>query len=93
MNRFDVVGFGVFNVDKLFRVNRIAGEEESFIESQDETCGGFANSLSNMETSSNGSSQIAHIFLPTAYQELNGRTIDIRFLSMCMMYICGIGKM
>ena len=43
MNRFDVVGFGALNVDKLFRVNRIAGEEEeSSIESQDETCGGSA---------------------------------------------------
>jgi ribokinase len=43
MNRFDVVGFGALNLDKLFRVNRIAREEEeSFIESQDETCGGSA---------------------------------------------------
>lgn len=40
---FDVVGFGALNVDKLFRVNRIAkAEEESFIESVTETCGGSA---------------------------------------------------
>jgi ribokinase len=43
MNRFDVIGFGALNVDKLFRVNRIAGaEEESFIESCAEACGGSA---------------------------------------------------
>jgi len=43
MNRFDVVGFGALNMDKLFRVNRIAGaEEESFIETHSETCGGSA---------------------------------------------------
>ena len=43
MNRFDVVGFGALNVDKLFKVNRIAGaEEESFIVTQSETCGGSA---------------------------------------------------
>jgi len=43
MTGFDVVGFGALNVDKLFRVNRIAGaEEESFIEGHSETCGGSA---------------------------------------------------
>ncbi len=43
MNRFDVVGFGALNVDKLFKVNRIAGkEEESFITNFAETCGGSA---------------------------------------------------
>jgi ribokinase len=43
MTGFDVVGFGALNVDKLFRVNRIAGaEEESFIEARSETCGGSA---------------------------------------------------
>ena len=43
MTRFDVVGFGALNVDKLFRVNRIAGaEEESFVQEQDEACGGSA---------------------------------------------------
>jgi ribokinase len=43
MSRFDVIGFGALNVDKLFRVNRIAGaEEESFIESCAEACGGSA---------------------------------------------------
>ena len=32
MTSFDVVGFGALNVDKLFKVNRIAGaEEESFM--------------------------------------------------------------
>ena len=43
MKRFDVVGFGALNVDKLFKVNKIvAAEEESFIDSCVETCGGSA---------------------------------------------------
>lgn len=43
MSRFDVVGFGALNVDKLFRVNRLAeAEEESFIEDSAESCGGSA---------------------------------------------------
>lgn len=43
MSKFDVVGFGALNVDKLFRVNRIAAaEEESFITDFAETCGGSA---------------------------------------------------
>jgi ribokinase len=43
MSRFDVVGFGALNVDKLFTVNRIAAaEEESFITGFTETCGGSA---------------------------------------------------
>jgi len=43
MSRFDVVGFGALNVDKLFKVNSIAGkEEESFITDFAETCGGSA---------------------------------------------------
>lgn len=43
MSRFHVVGFGALNVDKLYRVNRIAGpEEESFISSYEEVCGGSA---------------------------------------------------
>ena len=43
MSRFDVVGFGALNVDKLFRVNRIAAaEEESFITNFAESCGGSA---------------------------------------------------
>jgi ribokinase len=43
MKSFDVVGFGALNVDKLFRVNKIAGaEEEGFIKSCEETCGGSA---------------------------------------------------
>jgi len=43
MSRFDVVGFGALNVDKLFKVNRIAAkEEESFITDFIETCGGSA---------------------------------------------------
>jgi ribokinase len=43
MTVFDVVGFGALNVDKLFRVNRIAGaEEESFVTGFEETCGGSA---------------------------------------------------
>ena len=43
MNQFDVVGFGALNIDKLSKVNRLANaEEESFIESYSETCGGSA---------------------------------------------------
>ncbi len=43
MNTFDVVGFGALNVDKLFKVNHIASaEEESFIESHEQSCGGSA---------------------------------------------------
>src|SRR3989304_2021448 len=43
MSRFDVVGFGALNVDKLFRVNRLAkAEEETFIEEYAEACGGSA---------------------------------------------------
>ncbi len=43
MSSFDVVGFGALNVDKLFKVNRLAkAEEESFIEDYAEACGGSA---------------------------------------------------
>ena len=43
MTKFDVVGFGALNVDKLFKVNRIAGkEEESFVVEFKESCGGSA---------------------------------------------------
>jgi len=43
MSLFDVVGFGALNVDKLFRVNRLAkAEGESFIEDYAEACGGSA---------------------------------------------------
>jgi len=43
MTKMDVIGFGALNVDKLYRVNRIAkAEEESFIQEQDEACGGSA---------------------------------------------------
>lgn len=43
MAGFDVVGFGALNVDKLFKVDRIAkAEEESFVQSIHETCGGSA---------------------------------------------------
>ena len=43
MSKFDVVGFGALNIDKLNKVNKIAGaEEESFIENYKETCGGSA---------------------------------------------------
>ena len=31
MSGFDVVGFGALNVDKLFRVNRLAKAEEELI--------------------------------------------------------------
>ena len=41
--KFDVIGFGALNVDKLYRVNRIAREgEESFIISMNELAGGSA---------------------------------------------------
>ena len=43
MKRFDVVGFGALNVDKLFKVNKIvAVEDEGFIHTCVETCGGSA---------------------------------------------------
>ncbi len=43
MSGFDVVGFGALNVDKLFKVNKLAkSEEESFVEDYAETCGGSA---------------------------------------------------
>ncbi len=43
MTVFDAVGFGALNVDKLFRVNRIAeAEQESFITGYEEACGGSA---------------------------------------------------
>ncbi len=40
---FDVVGFGALNLDKLYRVNKIAGEDdESFIKNLNISCGGSA---------------------------------------------------
>ncbi len=43
MSGFDVVGFGALNVDKLFKVNKVAkAEGESFIEDYAEACGGSA---------------------------------------------------
>jgi ribokinase len=43
MSKLDAVGFGALNVDKLFKVNRIAAaEEESFVVDHSETCGGSA---------------------------------------------------
>jgi ribokinase len=43
MSKLDVIGFGALNVDKLFKVNRIAAEEEeSFVVNQSEACGGSA---------------------------------------------------
>ncbi len=43
MKRFGVVGFGALNVDKLFKVDRLAhAEEESFVISEEEICGGSA---------------------------------------------------
>ena len=43
MKKFDVVGFGALNVDKLYKVNRIAtAEEESFVVNFEEACGGSA---------------------------------------------------
>jgi len=43
MTRFDAVGFGALNVDKLFKVDRIASaEEESSVMDYSENCGGSA---------------------------------------------------
>jgi ribokinase len=43
MTRFDAIGFGALNVDKLFSVNRIASaEEESVIAGHEKSCGGSA---------------------------------------------------
>jgi len=43
MKHFNVVGFGALNVDKLFKVNKIArAEEEGFITDCEESCGGSA---------------------------------------------------
>jgi ribokinase len=43
MTKFDFVGFGALNVDKLFKVNHIAhAEAESYITTHSETCGGSA---------------------------------------------------
>jgi ribokinase len=43
MRRFDTIGFGALNVDKLFKANRIAkAGEETFIIDCEETCGGSA---------------------------------------------------
>lgn len=40
---YDVVGFGAINLDKLYKVNKIAGEDdESFIEDINLSCGGSA---------------------------------------------------
>jgi ribokinase len=43
MSRFDVVGFGALNVDKLFKVDKLAkAEQERVIEGYAEACGGSA---------------------------------------------------
>jgi ribokinase len=43
MTMFDAVGFGALNVDKLFKVNCIAGPEcEGFVTGFEEACGGSA---------------------------------------------------
>jgi ribokinase len=43
MKKIDAVGFGALNMDKLYRVNKIAtAEEESFVLDFKETCGGSA---------------------------------------------------
>ncbi|RLI17388.1 carbohydrate kinase family protein, partial [Candidatus Bathyarchaeota archaeon] len=43
MKKFDVIGFGALNVDRLYKVNRIAHEdEESFVKEYFEACGGSA---------------------------------------------------
>jgi len=43
------------------------------------------NLLSSMVISSTGISRIEHISLRTAHQALNGHTIDIRCVSMCLI--------
>ncbi len=41
--KFDIVGFGALNIDRLYHVNKIAHEdEESYIIDQTESCGGSA---------------------------------------------------
>jgi sugar/nucleoside kinase (ribokinase family) len=43
MRKLDVVGFGALNLDRLYKVNRIAAaEEESFVIDYSEACGGSA---------------------------------------------------
>ncbi len=43
MRKLDVIGFGALNLDKLFKVDKIAAaEEESFVTEYSETCGGSA---------------------------------------------------
>ncbi len=43
MTCFDVIGFGALNVDRLFKVNRLAkAEQESFVIDYKESCGGSA---------------------------------------------------
>ncbi len=43
MTRFDAVGIGALNVDRLYKANRIAHEdEESFVTTHDDSCGGSA---------------------------------------------------
>jgi len=43
MTKFDVIGFGALNVDKLLKVDKIASaEEESFVREIAEACGGSA---------------------------------------------------
>ena len=43
MEQFEVIGFGALNMDKLYRVNKIAtAEEESFVTDFEEACGGSA---------------------------------------------------
>ncbi|UCE96234.1 MAG: carbohydrate kinase family protein [Candidatus Bathyarchaeota archaeon] len=43
MTKYDALGFGALNIDKLFKVNKIAGQdEESFVIDYSESCGGSA---------------------------------------------------
>lgn len=43
MGPYDVIGFGALNVDRLYKVDRIAREEEeSFVTGYSESCGGSA---------------------------------------------------
>jgi ribokinase len=43
MKKLQVIGFGALNLDKLFKVDKIAAaEEESFVTEYSETCGGSA---------------------------------------------------
>jgi len=50
MSKLDVAGFGALNVDKLFKVNRIAQEdEESFVTASSQFPGGSTERLQKIK--------------------------------------------